>query len=139
MEHGIDLSGRAVQYYALSRQWKSDLEFFRIETAFLHRLLDDYFSRLLAPTYIERLKEAGKELYKLEKDESQANKLIDGQLTQLDLAAEAVIPEEKEILATKHLQLEQLMTCLTTAYREVKKHLFELVEQVINESKLLTG
>jgi len=138
MEHGIDLSARAVQCYTLSRQWKSDLEFFRIETAFFHRLLDDYFVRLLAPPYIEQLKQTGKDLYKLEKDENRLIKLVDDQLTQLDLISEVVIPEDREILIEKHLQLEQLMASLISEYKEVKKQLFELVEKIMNENKLIT-
>jgi hypothetical protein len=137
MEHGIDLSGRATQYYALSRQWESDLEFFRIETAFLHRLLDDYFVRLLAPAHIEQLKEAGRNLYKLETDEGKLNKLVDDQLKKLSLISEAIIPEDQEELGLKHRQLEQSVSKLTTEYREVKKQLFELVEKVMSENKLI--
>ena len=137
MEHGIDLSSSATQYYALSRQWESDLEFFRIETAFLHRLLDDYFVRLLAPAHIEKLKQTGKDLYKLENDESQLNKLLDEQLKKLNLISEAVIPEDQEELGVKQRQLEQLVANLTKEYREVKKQLFELVEKIMNENKLI--
>lgn len=137
MEHGIDLSSRATQYYALSRQWESDLEFFRIETAFLHRLLDDYFVRLLAPAHIDQLKKAGMNLYKLENDESRLSKLLDDQLKKLSLISEAIIPEDQQELSARHTELEQLVTNLTAEYREVKKQLFVLVEKVMNENKLI--
>lgn len=138
MERGIELAGHAVQYYTLSRQWKSDLKFFRIEAAFFHRLLDDYFVRLLAPSHIEQLKQTGENLYKLEKDENYLTKLVDHQLTRLDLIAKVIIPEDKIMLAAKHSQLEQLMTSLVAEYRSVKKQLFELLEKIMNENKLIS-
>ena len=128
------MSSRSLQYYVTARQWSSDLEFFKIETAFLHRLMDDYFVPLCDKTYFEKFKIAGKELLKLEKESVRTDNLLIDQLKQVELMAEEIIPENAEDLAANQVQLEALMTRLTVDYRGVKKQLFELVESVIREN-----
>ncbi|MFI5136458.1 MAG: hypothetical protein ACHQIM_01440 [Sphingobacteriales bacterium] len=128
------MSSRSLQYYVTARRWSSDLEFFKIETAFLHRLMDDYFVPLCDKTYFEKFKTAGKELLKLEKESARADNLLIDQLKQVELMAEEIIPENAEDLAANQVQLESLMTRLTLDYRDVKKQLFELVESVIRDN-----
>lgn len=41
METQTTLSARSLQYYAVTRKWASDIEFFQFETAFLENLLND--------------------------------------------------------------------------------------------------
>jgi hypothetical protein len=43
MESTTTMSVRSLQYYVIARRWASDLDFFKIEAAFLHHLMDDYF------------------------------------------------------------------------------------------------
>lgn len=137
METSAELSARAQQYYVLSRRWESDLEFFKIETAFLHRLLDDYFVRLLNPVYFEDLKQTGARLFDLEKDESELRKQLSGHLKQLELVAENIIPEDIGNLTDAHVEIGSLVSKLVNEYREVKKQLFALVERAMTEKKLI--
>jgi len=139
METSVELSARAQQYYILCRRWESVLEFFKIETAFLHRLLDDYFVRLLAPAYFEDLKHTSAKLFELEKNESALLKQLSVHLKQLELVAENVIPEDIENLADAQVEIESLVSKLVNEYREVKKELFALVEKAMNEKKLIVG
>lgn len=130
METSNALSARSLQYYAITRQWASDLEFFRIETAFLHRLMDDYFIRLNAghPDELRQIREA---LSELEKDKSRADQLLHEQLRELELMAEDVIPEDTEQLVGKQINLENLIAGIVKEYRNVKRKLFSQVEQVM--------
>ena len=41
METQTTLSALSLQYYAVTRKWASDIEFFQFETAFLENLLND--------------------------------------------------------------------------------------------------
>ncbi|ASU31969.1 hypothetical protein [Mucilaginibacter xinganensis] len=132
METLNNMSARSLQYYVIGRQWASDLEFFRIETAFLHRLLEDYFVGLLNEMHLQQLKHAGLNLFYLEKDETELSKMLDEQIKQLELMAEDVIPENCEELAGKQAQLENRVANLMHKYRSVKKEIFELVENVMN-------
>ncbi len=130
------MSARSLQYYVIDRRWASDIEFFKIETAFLHRLLDDYFVRLCNPVHIDQLKYVGKNLLKLEKEECQADLLITEQLKNVELMTEDIIPENADELTVNQVKLEYLMTNLIREYREVKQELFALVESVMVENKL---
>ncbi|MGZ3763819.1 MAG: hypothetical protein ACXVA2_04105 [Mucilaginibacter sp.] len=125
------MSARSLQYYVIAGRWLSDLEFFEIETAFLHRLMDDYFIRLNDPAFIGKFKKTGSDLLKLEEDKSRAHKMLNEQLEHLQLMAEDVIPESIDALTGKQIEIEYLMTNLTREYREVKKELFELVKSVM--------
>ena len=134
METTITLSVRSLHYYVTVRHWISDLEFFKVETSFFHRLLDDYFILLADPVHIEKLKQFSNKLFKLEKDESYATKLVNKQLTQLELISENTILENEEELGIKQVQLEKLMSKLKHEYQAVKKQLFALILAIIKGS-----
>ena len=137
MESAAHISSRSLQYYVIGRHWASDLEFFRIETAFMHRLLEDHFIPLCNPAYIAELTHAGVKLYNLEKKESYASKLLQDQLKHLELMAEDIIPEDVENLAANQVNLEGMVTNLMNDYRETKKEIFALVAGLSHQNKLI--
>jgi hypothetical protein len=135
METVINMSARSLQYYVIGKHWASDLEFFRIETAFLHRLIDNYFARLLTETDVKNLSATGMKLYQLEKHEAKVNNMLQEQLKQLELMAEDIIPEDAEGLAVTQVELENMVRTVMHEYQGVKKEIFGLVERVIKEEK----
>ncbi|HZY38371.1 MAG TPA: hypothetical protein VFE53_17055 [Mucilaginibacter sp.] len=134
MQSSASISTRSLQYYAIARHWVSDLEFFRIETAFLHKIMDDHFVPLAAGSHVKDFIETGKKLLELEKSETRLNALLDEQLIHLELMAEDVIPEDVEELEGKQVHLEKVMNNLTNEYRQVKKEMFTLVERVMHQA-----
>ncbi|HVS92841.1 MAG TPA: hypothetical protein VHE59_12450 [Mucilaginibacter sp.] len=138
METAFSLSARSQQFYVLCRHWKSDLEFFRIEAAFLHRLLDDYFVQLLSPEFFDNLKKTSQKLFKLEKDENRLHQQLTAHMKELELAAENVVQEDNEKLANEQEELEVVLFKLINEYREVKKEMFALVESARHKKKLIT-
>ncbi|WP_295792991.1 hypothetical protein [Mucilaginibacter sp.] len=137
MQATITNPDRTLQYYVIARKWLSDLEFFKIETAYLHRLMDDYIVRLQDADHIHRLIEVGKELKKLEQME--INNMLANQITQLELMAEDVIPEDSESLAATQVQLEYFITNLNHQFRKVKQELFRLVLDVKHKYKIIAN
>jgi len=137
METITAMSARSLQYYVIARHWLSDLDFYRIETSFLYRLLDDYFTRLADRDHIERFGAVSARLIVLETDEKETRELLTRQLKKVELMAEDVIPESADELAAAQVKLEYLITNLTAEYREVKKELFDLVESVMLPKKQL--
>jgi hypothetical protein len=125
------MSARSLQYYVIAKRWSSDLEFFKIEAAFFHRLMDDYFIRLCDQAYFEQFKRTGRELLKLEEEGARAGILLSQQLKHVELMAEDIIPENAEELAVNQVHLEHLMSNITRDYRDVKRSLFQLVEHVL--------
>lgn len=139
METTISLSVPAIHYYGKARHWTSDLEFFKIETTFFYRLLNDYFIRVVDPAPMEAIKLTVSKLSKLEEDEGHAMKLVGDQLKQLELISENIIPENQEELGSKQAELESLMAKLNQEYRAVKNELFALVESAIRDTKLVVN
>ncbi|MEO6849171.1 MAG: hypothetical protein ABI203_04355 [Mucilaginibacter sp.] len=135
METLTAMSSRSLQYYVIAKHWASDIEFFKIETAFLHRLLDKYFLRLCERDYMDKLELTGLKLLKLEKEECQAHLMLAEQLRCIELMAEDFIHENADELAVNQVKLEYLINNLTNDYREVKKEMFTLVETVMKDDK----
>ncbi|HEY9000718.1 MAG TPA: hypothetical protein VIM89_05165 [Mucilaginibacter sp.] len=138
METALSLSARSQQMYVLCRHWDSDLEFFRIETAFLHRLLGDYFVQLLSSEYVNELKRSTKKLFELEREENHLRQQVMTHMKEVELAAESIIPEDAEKLAEKQATIEVLLLKFINDYREVKKEMFALVEKAMHRKKLVT-
>lgn len=118
-------SSRTLQYYVIAKRWASDLEFFRLENSFLRQLLQRYEGHLPAQPEFSQLAKVARGLQDLEK-------MVDGdllaqQLTQLELMAEDVIPEDADALAEVQVRLEQLMSRLTRSFRDLKQEVFALV------------
>ncbi|CAN5488454.1 hypothetical protein BH09BAC6_BH09BAC6_33820 [soil metagenome] len=134
MESNTKMSARSLQYYVIAKRWLSDLEFFRIETAFLHKLLDYYITRLQDDDHIHKLIATGKALYKLE--DMEVGAMLTKQIRQLELMAEDILPEDTEALAATQVQLEYFMTNLTREYRSVKQEVFRLVLDATHEDKI---
>jgi len=124
------MSARSLQYYVIANRWALDLEFFKVETAFFYRLIEEYFIRSGDATYAAKFKKITEDLSKLETDKSYAGRLLNNQLKQLELMAEDIIPEDIDSLADKQIEIEYLVTGLLNEYREVKKELFSIVETI---------
>ena len=140
MENVTEMSDRSAEYFVIAKRWKSDLEFFKIESSFLSRLKNDYyFNRLSDYHNPEKLQEADANLLSLQADILLAEIQVDAQLRQLTAVAENILEENKENLALANATIGQLMINLTHEYQEVKRQLFLNVEAVFRELKALAG
>ena len=137
MDPMMSISSRSLQYYVIARRWFSDLEFFRLETSFLHQLLDQYINRLQDQDHLQKLISTNRNLEQLEKMVS--DNLLTGQINQLELMAEDIIPEDAESLAANQVKLEYFMTDLTNKFRTVKQEIFRLVLEIKHEDNLITN
>jgi len=135
MENEIEISSRSEAYYVITRRWASDLEFFKIETNFLHRLQQDYFIRSTDEFTVEKLREISFQLVRLHDDMRSADSQLNSQLKKIEAIAENEIPENIKVLSITHLALSHLMTNLIDEYRDIKKQLFTLVETIMRENE----
>jgi len=129
------LSARSLQYYVMAEHWASDLEFFKIESVFFDKLINEYFIAIGEASGTEALRHVLNKINRLKEDEQATAKMLTEQLQQLELMAEDFIPENIDSIQGKQVQLEYLITNLTREFREVKKGLFLTIERVIKESK----
>ncbi len=123
------LSSRSVQFYAITKKWASDLNFFRIETAFFHRLLEHQFIGLsffsLSPANLNGITF---KLNSLDNELQNAEKQLDLQLREIELMAEDILPEDSEWLTGGQVQLEFLMVNITRRFRDIKKEIFGMID-----------
>src|SRR5690606_30957663 len=110
MEAQQELSARALQYHASALDWASDLEFSCLEVIFLHRLLDDYFIRLSAPEYVQKLKDIERDLLDLENNRHELDKLATEHLNEINLTTMDVVAKRTEDLEVMHIRLGYRMT-----------------------------
>jgi len=140
MENVTEMADRSAEYHVIAKRWKSDLEFFKIEAAFLSSLKEDYyFTRLSDYGNTSELQLAGEKLVKLQADILWAESQVDAQLHQLAAVAENNLEENTRKLALTNAAVGHLMINLTHEYQQLKKQLFAIVETVFRELDLLTG
>jgi hypothetical protein len=125
MPTAITMPARSLQYYVLAKRWLSDLEFFKIEAGFLHRLIDDFKLHLYDQDHRGQLTGIKASLLKLE--DSETANILASQIWQLELMADDVIAEDAESIAATQVKLEYFMTNLTNEFRQVKQQLYRLL------------
>lgn len=134
MDNVTKMADRSAEYYLIATRWRSDLEFFKIESAFLARLKKDYyFTRLADYRNTEELQKAGEHLLKLQADILVAESMVKAQLHQLALVAENTLEEDTRQLALTNAAVGRLMIGLTHEYQEVKKQFFTAIETIFRE------
>jgi len=136
METLINRPSRSLQYFAIAKQWSLDLDFHRTELVFLNRLLDDYFIRLSAPHYIEKLKGIKKDLCIVEEQGRKTEELLSLQIVFLEMMSDDVIPEDVQSLEAKQINLEYLMNDINRDFRKTKKVLFRMIEELVQNDDL---
>ena len=140
MENVTEMSDRSAEYHVIAKRWKSDLEFYKIESSFLRRLRQDYyFTRLKDYRNTEQLQKAGDKLLKLQLDILQAETNVDAQLHQLTEVAENNLDENTKTLALTNAAVGHIMINLTHEYQEVKKEIFTAVETIFQELEFQAG
>jgi hypothetical protein len=138
MESITGMSSRALQFYVISRKWRSDLEFYRFETGFLHTLLDNHFFNLLYKDDRSTVIGLNNELMRLDVDKNQLEIALDDQIRQLELMSEDIIPEDVTSLSGKQIKLEYMVTGIFTEYNELKKRIFSLVQKSFSKPGFIT-
>jgi len=140
VENVTEISERSAEYHVIAKRWKSDLEFFKVESSFLGRLKQDYyFTCLSAYRHTEELQREAQKLLKLQDDILWVEAHVDAQLHQLTQVAENEVEENPKKLALTNATVGNLMTSLTHEYQEVKKQFFTSVETIFRELEALAG
>ncbi|SDP96971.1 hypothetical protein SAMN05428975_4374 [Mucilaginibacter sp. OK268] len=122
------MSDLTKQYLDTQRR-VADLEFYKIETAFLLRLLDDYFIRLSAPPYLAKLKRAGKQFYQLETDLQETGRQLNQRLKRYQMIVMGILPEDQVLLGTA-ARFDEPNDRLAKDYHTTKTDLFLLIAKI---------
>lgn len=132
MKTSVNLSLKSSQYYVIAEHWAADLEFFKIESAFFHHLLEKYALSLSSRSaHTELLRKLGAKLRKLDEERQKTEILVAELLSLISAVAEDVVPENAEKIDNAYATLELLTIGITKKYRDLKKALFKAVEKAM--------
>jgi septal ring factor EnvC (AmiA/AmiB activator) len=118
----------AIHGYTIVNQWAVDNTFFRIETVFLHHLLNDLITRCPETEKVKKFRQAKIDLYQLEAYERYIEELLEQQMKDLSGVVKDSLDVDAD-LAAKQKKLQKLMAGLTLEYRAFKQILFALSKE----------
>ena len=122
-------TGMAMQDYIIVNQWAADNTFFRIETVFLHHLLDDHIFHCQETDQIKKFKQEKLNLHQLEAHELHIEDILEQQMKNLVEMAKGTFTLIDIDIVAKHKLLEKLMAGLTLEYRAFKQMLYALLKK----------
>jgi hypothetical protein len=122
------------ELYRLTKLWKTDIEFYRDDSKFLHHLMDKYFIWILTK---DSKKFIGALQLNLKNLDTKCRDLlvkIDKHLTQLAALVEYPDTPEGRLFRLEHAHLEEEVHDFTTFFRGNRMAVFNAVEgAVLNE------
>lgn len=124
------------EHYALSRHWASDLEFYRDDLRFLHKLIDKYFIWITNKENIESVRRIGSSILSLE---AECRELMVDVKTHLSHLVERIENPEREggdSVVKEHARLEKHMADFVKSFRMNRKEVFSITEHVVDSEKL---
>jgi len=118
------------QLYALTKHWQSDLKFYSNEADFFRHLAGNKLIWLEKDQNIEAIRIIGNRLTKASLDISKLDEQLQKHLQHLGEFTNHPNTQGAEAFRQEHSTLEDHFTEFVKSFRELKKEIFNLVEQV---------
>lgn len=118
-----------MQDYTILNQWVADNTFFRIETVFLHHLLDNLIIGCPETDQVKKFKQVKIDLYQLEAHELHIEEIMKQQMENLAEMVKGTFILVDTDLAAKQQHLGKLMKGLILEYRAFKQTLYALSKE----------
>ena len=121
--------------YIMAEKWQSELKFFEDELRFLKELIGKFFISLIEVGHIDHTKQLVDDLLDLEKKRKSLEKNIGKHLHQLTKMVESQFLQDTQGYKERHGQLETEMSEFLKNFREAKKELFHVTEEIMKSEK----
>lgn len=125
------------ELYVLTEHWKKDLEFYKEDLLFLHRLIDKYFIWIVKEENSEAVR---KILHNLQKMKDRCRDLMEkvsSHLHQVGSFVSKPEAEEDRLFRIEHEHLEDEIAEFVKAFRKNRREVFEITEHVVDSEKLI--
>lgn len=122
--------------YLLTEFWKSEIEFYRIESRFLRMLVDKYFIWLIKDGNIEKVQSLSNKLSKITKHKKELFEKMNLHLKHLEELIENPFSHDETEFRDEHSKLEDEFTEFVKNFKTVKQEIFVSAEHVIEDEKL---
>jgi len=120
-------------FYALGEHWRSDLAFYKDEVRFLKDLMGRYFYRFMEDIDIIYVRRIENRLMILERRREEMDFKIQRQMKEIsDCLKSSDSAPNKNIVAHQE-ELETLMAVFAKDFRNLKKKIFRLVEEGLDQ------
>ena len=124
------------EVYVLTEHWKSDMAFVADELHFLDDLISKYFIWLTAEENVSKVQELVAQVHKLKERRNELEANINRHLMHIEELMENAFSHDEHQFRDEHVKLEEEMTRLTNDFKNLKKQVFEVTENVIESEKL---
>lgn len=123
------------ELHVLTRHWESDLDFYRHELDFLTKLINKYFMWLARDEHVSQVQATAARLLELQSSRHALASKMQHHLQHLEglqnkPAAEDVAFREE------HASLEDEFSAFVKSFRELKKTVFKMTEDIVEHEKL---
>lgn len=124
------------ELHEVTQDWKSELEFIKVEQNFLDQLIKNHTLALISDDIREKGEQLIVELLKEEKEVDRLLLNVVKHYNKLDILVDGVdqIKEEKSF-KEKHYSLKMEVLKYIDEYKDTKKKIFELIQQIMKKQK----
>ena len=122
--------------HTLSLHWKSDLAFYMDELRFLRKLIDKYFVWLMEDESVKSTQDLLNRLTKIHYRAEDIVSSIEKHVKHIVKEMKFPLVKNDSTFRKEHAELENLVTTFLKDFRQLKKEVFELTENVMVEEKI---
>ena len=121
------------ELHALTIHWQSDVTFFGDELRFIDLLIDKYFTTLVDKNHIAITKDVTAKLSDIKKTYESLHQKVSIHLQHFENCV--ANPFASDAFRNEHATLEDELVSFVKNFRDIKRSVFQLTEQVIKDEK----
>ncbi|WP_200979535.1 hypothetical protein [Echinicola sp. 20G] len=122
-----------MNFYALDEHWRSDLAFYQDELRFLRDLLGKYFHRFIEDIDMNYVRRIENRLSILDRRREEIDFKVDRQMSAIShYMRENTTGADRKVVSHQE-ELEELLCVFAKDFRNLKKRIFKLVEDGLNQ------
>ena len=123
------------ELHALTLHWQSDMIFFSDELRFIDRVIDKYFTSLVDKDHIEITKGVALKLSDIKKTHESLYQKISKHRQHIENFMVNPFVSDASAFRKEHAALEDELTSFVNSFKDIKRNLFKLTDQVIKNEK----
>lgn len=121
------------QLYILTEHWKSDLQFYKEDLQFLHRLIDKYFIWLINKEHLDQMRNLASDLSEISKKCDGLLEKTSKHLIHLSELIDDPYKYDSHKFRSEHEELENEIASFLQKLRKIKTEVFAVSEPVIEQ------
>ncbi len=121
--------------HTVGQRWQSDMKFFADEVRFFYLLTDRLFGGLVMEERKERAAGLARDLETLDQERHGLNDRVDRHLNEIENIIQNPFPNDAQAAKNTHEALEVDVAAFVRNFKEVKRELFLMAEEIMESDK----